>query len=145
SEPLPTRLPRGRQVDFSTLPDPQSWQPEFAVPFNQRMIGDKILISNDFGDWALLTASEFRDLVEGRPRPGEPLYEKLKAANFVATEVDYLTQAERWRRKKQYLFHGPTLHAFVLTHRCNHGCQYCHSSIVGMERTDTDMSIEVAE
>jgi sulfatase maturation enzyme AslB (radical SAM superfamily) len=33
----------------------------------------------------------------------------------------------------------------VLTHRCNHGCQYCHSSIVGMERYDTDMSIETAE
>src|SRR5262249_58888178 len=49
------------------------------------------------------------------------------------------------RRKKRYLYSGPTLHAMVLTHRCNHGCQYCHSSIVGMERTETDMSMEVAE
>src|SRR5262249_38546918 len=65
--------------------------------------------------------------------------------NFVAAAIDRDAQAARWRSKKQYLFYGPTLHAFVLTHRCNHGCQYCHSSIVGMERTDTDMSLEVAE
>jgi His-Xaa-Ser system radical SAM maturase HxsB len=93
----------------------------------------------------LLSPDEFRSLVEGRPRPGEPLYERLRNANFIAREIDVSAQAERWRRKKQYLFHGPTLHGFVLTHRCNHGCQYCHSSVVGMERTDTDMSFEVAE
>jgi len=137
-------LPRGHQVDFTRLSSPSRWKPEFAVPYNQRTIGQRVLISNDFGDWLLLSTDEFRALVEGRPQPGEPLYEKLKAANFVAAAVDLHAQATRWRRKKRYLFAGPTLHAFVLTHRCNHGCQYCHSSIVGMERTDTDMSIEVA-
>ena len=147
TEPLasPRVLPRGRQVDFASLGDPSAWKPEFAVPFNQRMIGSKVLISNDFGDWLLLPPEEFRAFVEGRPRPGEPLYDKLRDANFIAGQVDRWTQADRWRRKKQYLFSGPTLHAFVLTHRCNHGCQYCHSSIVGMERTDTVMSFEVAE
>ncbi len=136
-------LPRGRQVDFVALADARP-NPDFAVPFNQRQIGSKILISNDFGDWLLLTPAEFRAVVEGTPQPGEPLYEKLARANFVAAAVDRDAQAVRWRRKKQYLFYGPTLHAFVLTHRCNHGCQYCHSSIVGMDRYDTDMSIETA-
>lgn len=136
-------LPRGRQVDFAALADARP-NPAFAVPFNQRQIGSKILISNDFGDWLLLTPAEFRAFVEGTPQPGEPLYEKLARANFVAAAVDREAQAVRWRRKKQYLFYGPTLHAFVLTHRCNHGCQYCHSSIVGMDRYDTDMSIETA-
>lgn len=136
-------LPRGHQVDFAALADAQP-APDFAVPFNQRVIGRKILVSNDFGDWLLLTPAEFRAFVEGTPQPGEPLYEKLAKANFVAAAVDREAQAVRWRRKKQYLFYGPTLHAFVLTHRCNHGCQYCHSSIVGMDRHDTDMSIETA-
>jgi uncharacterized protein len=139
-----SHLTRGRQVDFSAL-DPSAWKPGFAVPFNQRMIGSKVLISNDLGDWLLLTPDEFRAFVEGRPQPGEPLYDKLARGNFIAGQVDLYAQADRWRRKKQYLFSGPTLHAFVLTHRCNHGCQYCHSSIVGMERMDTDMSFEVAE
>jgi His-Xaa-Ser system radical SAM maturase HxsB len=137
-------LPRGRQIDLREIGDPQRWNPGFAVPFNQRLIGSKVLISNDFGDWLLLTKEELGAFVEGRPRPGEPLYERLKEANFIAAEVDLWAQADRWRRKKRYLFYGPTLHALVLTHRCNHGCQYCHSSIVGMERTDTDMSMDVA-
>ncbi|MCC6848758.1 MAG: His-Xaa-Ser system radical SAM maturase HxsB [Deltaproteobacteria bacterium] len=137
-------LPRGRQVDFTALA-PERWNPEFATPFNQRVIGERVLVTNDFGDWLLLSSDEFRSLIEGRPQPGEPLYEKLRSANFVAQAVDVGTQAERWRRKKRYLFHGPTLHGFVLTHRCNLVCQYCHSSVVGMERTDTDMSLEVAE
>lgn len=143
--PTASNLPHGRQVDFTKLSSPGQWRPEFAVPFNQRMIGDKVLISNDFGDWLLLQVDEFRDFVEGRPRRGEPLYEKLARANFIAEVLDPIDQSLRWRRKKDYLFYGPTLHAFVLTHRCNHGCQYCHSSIVGMDRYDTDMSIEVAE
>jgi len=141
----PALLPRGRQVDFAALSDPARWKPEFAVPFNQRVIGRKIAISNDLGDWLLLTQDEFRDFIEGRPQPGEPLYEKLARANFVAARLDLKTQAQRWRRKHHFLYSGPTLHAFVLTHRCNHGCQYCHSSIVGMDRYDTDMSIETAE
>ncbi|MBX3025700.1 His-Xaa-Ser system radical SAM maturase HxsB [bacterium] len=141
----PPLLPRGRQVDLAALSDPSRWQPEYAVPFNQRVIGRKIVISNDLGDWLMLSQEEFRDFIEGRPQPGEPLFEKLARANFIADRVDLNAQAQRWRRKKQYLYAGPTLHAFVLTHRCNHGCQYCHSSIVGMDRYDTDMSIETAE
>lgn len=138
-------LPKGKQVDFSTMPAPGKWKPEFAVPFNQRQIGKKILISNDLGDWDMLQKDEFQAFLEGKPKPGEELYERLKKRNFIAAEVDVAAQAARWKQKKQYLFYGPTLHAFVLTHRCNHGCQYCHSSIVGMDRMDTDMSIETAE
>src|SRR5262245_54354233 len=83
-------LPHGRPLDLSTLPDPSRWQPDFAVPFNQRVIGQRVLISNDFGDWLFLSRDEFRDLIEGRPHAGEPLYEKLARANFVASEVDRL-------------------------------------------------------
>lgn len=137
-------LPRGHQVDFAQFP-PERWNAAFATPFNQRQIGRRVLITNDFGDWLLLEPEEFRAFVEGRPQPGEPLYDRLRQGNFIAREVDVRAQAERWQRKKQYLFHGPTLHGFVLTHRCNHGCQYCHSSVVGMDRTDTDMSREVGE
>lgn len=118
---------------------------DFAVPFNHRVIGNRFAISNDLGDLLFLTAEELRRFVEADTRPGDGLYERLRDKNFIAAHIDVKAQAERWRRKHQYLFYGPTLHAFVLTHRCNHGCQYCHSSIVGMDRMDTDMSIETAE
>src|SRR5437764_1147492 len=97
------------------------------------------------GDTATVRFHRSLYLEEAITQPGEPLHERLRKANFIARDVDVTAQAERWRRKKQYLFHGPTLHGMVLTQRCNHGCQYCHSSVVGMERTDTDMSIEVGE
>ncbi len=118
---------------------------DFAVPFNHRPIGERMLVTTDLGDHLFMTADEFRRFVYGQAAPGDGLYERLVAKNLVAAAIDVKAQAERWKKKKQYLFYGPILHAFVLTHRCNHGCQYCHSSIVGMERTDTDMSIETAE
>ena len=65
-------LPRGRQVDFTELA-PERWKPGFATPFNQRMIGGKVLITNEFGDWLLLEPAEFRSFIEGRPQPGEPV------------------------------------------------------------------------
>jgi uncharacterized protein len=120
-------------------------KPAFAMPFYHRWLDDKFLITNDLGDWYFLPPADFKRFIEGAIDKDEPLYQALAAKNFIAAEVDIPRQAERWRDKHRYLFYGPTLHAFVLTHRCNYGCQYCHSSIVGMHRTDTDMSIEVAE
>lgn len=140
-----SHLPRGKTTPLAGLIDIGKVNAAFCVPFNHRQIGEKVLISNDLGDWAMLTRDDFRAYVMGQPKPGEALYAQLAERNFIAGAIDVKAQAERWRKKKQYLFYGPTLHAFVLTHRCNHGCQYCHSSIVGMDRTDTDMSIEVAE
>jgi sulfatase maturation enzyme AslB (radical SAM superfamily) len=118
---------------------------DFAVPFNHRVIEGQYLISNELGDHLFLQPAEFKSFVYGEPKPGEGLYDKLKGRNFIAAELDIAAQAQRWREKRRFLFYGPVLHAFVLTHRCNHGCQYCHSSIVGMDRTDTDMTVEVAE
>lgn len=137
-------LPRGVQVEFSALPPPSEWRTEDLLPFRQRRIGDRVLISNDFGDWLFLEQDEFRRLLVGDLPPGSALHDRLAKANFLSSELDAAQQVSRWRRKHHYLFAGATLHAFVLTHRCNHGCQYCHSSIVGMERYETDMSIEVA-
>ena len=138
-------LPHGNTLQLQGLIDPGKVKADFAVPFNHRAFGDKVLISNDLGDHAWLSPRELQALAYGDVASGTALYDRLASSNFIAATVDIKAQAERWRKKKQYLFYGPSLHAFVLTHRCNHGCQYCHSSIVGMERTDTDMSVEVAE
>ena len=116
----------------------------FAMPFNHRVVDGAILISNDMGDHAFLEPAEFQRFVEGDIQPGEALYERLADGNFIAARVDVPALAQRYARKKGFLAWGPTLHAFVLTERCNHGCQYCHSSVVSMLRKDTDMSIEVA-
>lgn len=118
--------------------------PRFTVPFHLRALDGEYLVTTDLGDHAFLTPDELRRTVEGDVQPGEPLWERLRSANLLASEIDVTEQARRYWRKKSFLGYGPSLHAFVLTERCNHGCQYCHSSIVGMSRLDTDMTREVA-
>lgn len=120
-------------------------KPAFPMPFNHRIIDDRYLVTNDLGDYLFLDPADFKRFIEGDLAPGDDVYQALAKRNFIASEVDVAAQAERYGRKKGFLAYGPTLHAFVLTERCNHGCQYCHSSVVGMGRTDTDMPIEVAE
>ena len=124
---------------------PSRIKPGHAMPFNHRVVDGAFLITNDLGDWYFLEPDDFRRFIEGEVGKEDPLYAELAKRNFIAAEVDIAAQALRYRGKKHFLAYGPTLHAFVLTERCNHGCQYCHSSIVGMKRMDTDMPIDVAE
>jgi uncharacterized protein len=132
-------------VSFSDVIDLERVQATFAMPFMHRVINGKILITNDLGDYQFLGLEEFTRFIQGEIGPDEPLYTELVDKNFVAAKIDIAEQAERFARKKGFLAYGPTLHAFVLTERCNHGCQYCHSSVVGMGRMDTDMPIATAE
>ncbi len=132
-------------VDLSEIVRLRKVDASFATPFNFRAIDGAFFVSNALGDWIVLQPDELRRLVEGDAKPGDGFYERLRERNFVAAELDRAAQAQRWAEKHRFLHYGPTLHAFVLTGRCNFGCTYCHSSIVGMHRKDTDMSIEVAE
>lgn len=132
-------------LDLSSLIQLRKVDANYAVPFNFRIVDGGFFVSTSLGDWIILQPEEFRQLCEGDVAPGSDLDRRLRERNFVADGIDIAVQAARWREKHRFLFYGPTLHAFVLTGRCNFGCQYCHSSIVGMTRTDTDMSIEVAE
>jgi len=86
-------------------------------------------VSNDLGEWELLSDSEFSELASSPP----------------TSELDPAEYRRRFWARRRHTEHGPNLHAFVLTERCDHRCQYCHASVVGMDRTDTDMSRDTAE
>lgn len=116
-----------------------------AVPHNERRVGEHHVVTNLVGDWVALDESDYSAFQSGIVDADSSLYQRLQAANLLAKHVDVDALSARFWRHKSFLFHGPTLHGFVLTERCNHVCQYCHSSVVGMERTDTDMTIDVAE
>ncbi len=132
-------------IDLTSVIELDRIDPTFPMPFNHRIVDDQIFIANDFGDFAFLNVSEFKLFLEGDLEPEDDLYTHLAERNFIAAEVDIGEQAARFARRKHFLSQGPVLHGMVLTDRCNHGCQYCHSSVVGMSRFDTDMSTEVAE
>jgi len=74
-----------------------------------------------------------------------PKYSDLQDKGFMRENLDLEAIANRVRRKRRYLRHGPHLHAVVTTLRCNQSCRYCHASRTDMHRVDTDMSLDVAK
>lgn len=58
--------------------------------------------------------------------------------------LDFDALARLWSDKDAFLFRAPSLHIVVATLRCNHKCLYCHSSVVGLDQLDKDMSLETA-
>jgi uncharacterized protein len=119
--------------------------PERLLPFNFRRVDDSYFVSNDLGEYAILSADEFRDFAEGTLPTDGNLFAQLAQKGFIAGEIPEADYQARYWSRRNHVINGPILHAFVLTERCNFGCQYCHSSIVGMKRRDTDMSPETAE
>lgn len=127
----------------SRAPEPIAFEPEAAAPFRFRQLGERYLITNDFGRHRFLTEEELRAFVGGKLEPG-PLVEDLASDGFLRGRMEFDALVERWRRRQAFLFQGPTLHVVVVTLRCNHRCLYCHASSVPMKDSSTDMTEETA-
>lgn len=108
-------------------------------------IAGRMLITNDIGEWELLSHEQFRELLAGRTDPEDPIWPRLVEKGFVRTGVDLNQLAERLGRKRHFLGLGPHLHVVITTLRCNQSCRYCHASRTDMDRVDTDMSLETAK
>lgn len=104
-----------------------------------------MLLTNDVGDWVFIDEHQLEDLVAGRVELGSELELRLRASNFVVSGIDPRDLRQRFRARREFLSHGPNLHVFVVTLRCNQTCVYCHASRVPMDRTDTDMRADTAE
>ncbi len=115
------------------------------LPFNLRRFEDFSFLSNDLGECTFLSNDDADRFLKGEAPCDDATTDELRTKAFVAGTVDNDTYADRYWARRPHLDQGPILHGFVLTERCNLGCQYCHSSVVGMDRTETDMSPETAE
>jgi len=115
------------------------------LPFNVRRFADFSFLSNDLGEIAFVDTADSRRLLAGEAPVDAAKVQELREKGFLAGGLTHDAYADRYWNRRAFLDSGPILHGFVLTERCNLGCQYCHSSVVGMERTDTDMSPAIAE
>jgi uncharacterized protein len=113
------------------------------VPFRWRPLGQRVLLTNPFGDWLFVSPQELASLRQGRA--GAELENRLAQRSFVSSRLDRARLRDRLANKKRFLRHGTNLHVIVVTLRCNQTCVYCHSSRADMERTEVDMSRETAE
>jgi len=120
-------------------------KPDRLHPVRFRKVGPSWFVSNDLAEWVILGDAEFKDFLSGALPTDGARFQELAEKGFVAGEMAVAEYRRRYWSRRRHTFAGPNLHAFVLTERCDHGCQYCHASVVGMGRTDTDMSVETAE
>jgi len=104
----------------------------------------KVVITNDAGEFELLSRQDFDAMVADELPPDSALMKRLDLKGLLRTS-DLNALAERIARKRSYLGQGPHLHGVITTLRCNQSCSYCHASRADMDRVDTDMSLETAK
>jgi len=117
----------------------------FQAFFRHRQIGERVLVTNQEGDWLMLSKDEHRQFAGGTVPHDSELYQRLKEHNFLRDHYDVQKAAEQLRARKSFLHYGPNLHILVITLRCNETCVYFHASRANMDAVQTDMSKEVAE
>jgi uncharacterized protein len=113
--------------------------------FRYGEIADRMLLTNDAGEWHFLSKADFEAFVAGEIEPGHAEYDALAARGFLRAALNPLDMASKVRRKKFFVDYGPHLAVLITTLRCNQGCKYCHASRTDMDRVDTDMPLEMVE
>ncbi len=111
--------------------------------FRYGLIGERVLLTNDAGEWHMLSQEDFDVFLAGALDASHAEYAALASRGFIRSEMDLHSLAEKVRRKRFYVDYGPHLHVLITTLRCNQGCKYCHASRTDMDRVDTDMPAEV--
>lgn len=115
------------------------------MPFNYRILGDEVLLSNDAGYHTWLSKEEFGDFVGGTLPSDSPAMERLRAAYMARDEHTELAAMEKINRRSGHIFEGTSLHIVILTLRCNQSCVYCHANRMPKGAKGFDMSMETAE
>jgi len=103
------------------------------LPFKfKKLSSGKYFLSNDYGEWVILSENDFRNLIENK-LDDENIKNILVQKNMILSEwVDFSKVvnllAGKWLLRHHYLLHWPSLHIVVVTLWCNQSCRYCHAS-----------------
>jgi His-Xaa-Ser system radical SAM maturase HxsB len=113
-----------------------------------RMFSDKVLLTNEAGEFFFINPENFQELVTYKLNTSSSLFYDLKGKHLVTDTdihpvIDLL--ATKYRTKMGFLRNFTVLHMVVITVRCNHKCRYCHASSEESHATQWDMNQVVAE
>lgn len=111
-----------------------------VIPFNQRLIKDKYLVSNFLGGWDFLSKEEFSVFNSFRIKSDTPLLNRLYEKGLLADEYNIKQLINKYRNLNSNLFHDTSLHIAVVTTKCNLACKYCQT-----KTRKADMNIKVAQ
>ena len=123
----------------------------YLLPFHFQPIGGKEILTNDLGDYLVLSRGSVQRIVNREISPEEDLYKDLLASFFISeTPVPHLldNMATRLATRKSFLDGFTALHIFVMTLRCNQNCIYCQassrdSSLKGCDMKEADLMTAV--
>ncbi|WP_290920382.1 His-Xaa-Ser system radical SAM maturase HxsB [Halodesulfovibrio sp.] len=119
------------------------------LPFNFEKTDSNYLLTNDIGEYLLLSELDFKRFIEKKITTDENLYLDLESRFFATQEISQQLvnhYATRYRTKKRFVYDSTFLHMIVVTHRCNQNCLYCHASAAKEDAVEElDLSIETAE
>lgn len=114
-------------------------RPAKVAAHNARALGSSVLVTNDVGEHAVLTADQYRGYLAGTFQS-----EELVKKDFIRDQLDFAHLADRTAARHLLDWRGPNVHTVVLTQRCNFKCLYCHASVVGTDAAGKDMTAETA-
>ncbi|MBU8546137.1 MULTISPECIES: His-Xaa-Ser system radical SAM maturase HxsB [Roseomonadaceae] len=106
-------------------------------------LSGRLLVTNEAGEFALLTEAEHAALLDGTLPRGTAAYDALLARHMIhegQVAVPLRLLATKLRTKKAFVLEGPSLHIMVPTLRCDHSCGYCQVSRRRMDEAGYDMS-----
>jgi len=116
-----------------------------SASFRFRHVGGRVVLTNDLGEWMVVSATEFDDFVAGRCGPGHPVIDGMRARGFLLQSLDVEKAVERYRLRHSFVGRAPHLHIVVVTLRCNEVCAYCHASREPMKQAGADMTVATAK
>ena len=117
---------------------------EASAFYFEPLAQDNVLLTNDWGGWAVLGKDDFSAFSAGKLGVSHPKRAELAAAKFYLQPSDFAGCSEKFTKLHASVFAGTTLHVMILTIRCNQKCVYCHASAKGEADKRFDMSLETA-
>ncbi|MBJ6761821.1 His-Xaa-Ser system radical SAM maturase HxsB [Myxococcaceae bacterium JPH2] len=113
-----------------------------------RLDASRYVVTNDVGEYVVLSRQELVDFVGHSLPPDRPAYQALKSRHFLfdaRSRVALELLALKYRTRAEQLANFTGLHIFVVTLRCDHSCAYCQVSRQTEGRLEFDMSQEHAD
>lgn len=84
-----------------------------AAPHQYRVLGKRVLITDEHGRWALLTRPEYDRFLAGL-KPSDPLWLVLQPRGFLAEAFDFDTAARRQFERSLLSWKGPGSHVLLV-------------------------------
>ena len=111
---------------------------------NARVVESGTLITNDAGQWQMLSGADYARYVAGDVADETALGAELTAKNFIREHLDFPRLGGALTARHLLDWPGPRVHTVVVTRRCNFKCGYCHASVAKENDPATDMSVATA-